>query len=246
MDPVYIDQYFGDLKYILEGGSKKINEPKFSIDSYIEAIDLRSTEKIKQLIEKDKYLIKNNDIVYEIYQKNLLNVERLKFITENCNHYLSISTKLIKRLIQNDRFELLDNIFSSYKFFNNDFILQLLFNYKNKIPVSKKNLIQQIEKYEFQTYNKFNYYKFTKFRSTKYLIAAFRIGTISAVKYFINLGVNINGINSHGETPLHYACQYGNEAMIKCLVENGAEINQRSNNGITPLFIACEYGNEGM
>jgi len=57
--------------------------------------------KKKNKIEKlYKINNKNNiekDIVYEMYNKNELNSERLQFILENCTSYLNISS-LIKKI----------------------------------------------------------------------------------------------------------------------------------------------------
>jgi len=47
---------------------------------------------------------------------------------------------------------LLDIIFNEFKFFfDNSYILSLIYNYKNKIPICSLVLNQQIEKYKFST-----------------------------------------------------------------------------------------------
>jgi len=68
------------------------------IQSYLNAIDNKNINEIKQLT------IKNNknknekdiDIVYRMYNNYQLNNERLLFIIENCTSYLNISSCLIK------------------------------------------------------------------------------------------------------------------------------------------------------
>jgi len=69
-----------------------------------------------------------------------------------CTQYLNISSNLIKRLVKEEKVTLLDIIFNSLKFYDNAFILQLLFHFKNKIAISTSDLSQQIsnEKFKFQ------------------------------------------------------------------------------------------------
>ncbi|KAL6613021.1 hypothetical protein U3516DRAFT_513458, partial [Neocallimastix sp. 'constans'] len=201
-----LELQFKQLKKILNS-STKIN--KDNIDFYIEAIDLGNVERIKYLIAKDKnkHSNVNNDIVYEIFQRNLLDEDRLIFIIENCSNYLNISTKLIKYLINYSQIQLLDIIFNNCKFFDNDFIINLLNYYKYKNPISTMKLTQLIKKYEFKPFNEESKYIISNFSITKYLFAACILGSISAIKYFINLGIDVNGINHYGETSLHYACR---------------------------------------
>ncbi len=100
------------------------------IQLYKMAIDSKNKEKIKNLYyeyNKCKYGIEN-DIVYELYNENELNSERLQFIIDNCTEYLNISSSLITKLIKNSNKELLEILFKNhFKFFDNNFILDLLF-----------------------------------------------------------------------------------------------------------------------
>jgi len=48
--------------------------------------------------------------------------------------------KLIINLINHGQIQLLDVIFNNYKFFDNDFIINLLNYYKYKNPIFTKNL----------------------------------------------------------------------------------------------------------
>jgi len=138
---------------------------------YVEAIDNKNREEIKNLIINGNNTNKK-DVVYELYENNLLTAERLQFIIENCNNDLKISTPLIKRLIKDNSIEILQIIFKSIKFFDHDFILNLLFYYKNRKPLSSDALNQFIsnEKYEISTDD--NYYN----ESYQYLICACRSG----------------------------------------------------------------------
>jgi len=107
------------------------------IQSYLLAIDNKNKKELEILYNKNK---KNNiekDIVYEIYNSNELNSERLLFIIENCSSYLDISSYLIKTLMKDNNKELLEIIFNNHlKCFDNAFIIKLLIHYKNRIPIS--------------------------------------------------------------------------------------------------------------
>jgi len=105
---------------------------KFEIDSYIKAIDNKDINELKNL-EKKKY--NNKDIVYEIYNNGLLTSERLHFIVKSVYKYLTITSTLIKELLKEDDFELLDIIFSNIKFYDNEIIMKLILHFKNNIPL---------------------------------------------------------------------------------------------------------------
>ena len=81
--------------------------------SYLMAIDNKNKDKIKFLYyEKYKDNIVN-DIVFELYNKNKLNEERLKFIVENSTTYLNISSSLIKQLMKDNNRKLLEILLKS-------------------------------------------------------------------------------------------------------------------------------------
>ncbi|KAG4101209.1 hypothetical protein H8356DRAFT_279471 [Neocallimastix lanati (nom. inval.)] len=213
---------FEQLKRILNN-TTKIN--KDNIDYYIEAIDLGNVERIKYQSAKDKHKHSSIDIVYEIFQRNRLDEDRLIFIIENCQNYLNISTKLIKILINYSQIQLLDAIFNNYKFFDNEFIKNLLYFYKYKNPISTMKLNQLFKKYEFKSFVEESKFNISKFSLIKYLFAACKFGSIYALKYFISLGIDINGINHFGETTLHYACKLENMDIVRYLVKHDANIN---------------------
>jgi len=101
------------------------------------AIDNKNKEEIRLLYD-EKY--KDNvekDIVFEIYNKNELNLERLQFIIENCTEYMNINSSLIKELMKNNNKELLEILLKYHlKFFDNEFILNLLKKYESKTPMT--------------------------------------------------------------------------------------------------------------
>lgn len=62
------------------------------------------------------------------------------------------------------------------------------------------------------------------------------------VKFFLNLGADVNHPTPDGETPLFDACRFGNAAAVKLLIAAGADVNHVSRNGDTPLESACRKG----
>ena len=84
------------------------------------------------------------------------------------------------------------------------------------------DLIQQIEKYKILIKsNEFDYPRIieqhliipNKYR-VKYLFSVCENGNENMVKYLIKHGVDINGENCFGETPLFYLCRRGNKIVI--------------------------------
>ena len=56
---------------------------------------------------------------------------------------------MINKLIKDENVTLLDIVFSHLKFYDNCFILQLLFHYKNKTAITTSNLNQQVSNEKF-------------------------------------------------------------------------------------------------
>ncbi|EKX53178.1 hypothetical protein GUITHDRAFT_100886 [Guillardia theta CCMP2712] len=64
---------------------------------------------------------------------------------------------------------------------------------------------------------------------------------VEAVKLLINLGAEINCVNSVGRTPLHYAAMEGRTEACACLLNLGASLTVKSNDGLDPLQEAQIY-----
>ena len=95
--------------------SKKIN---IDIENLIMAIDKKNKKTIKNLYlyslstnNENNKIIKEKDIVYEMYIKNKLNSERFQFIIENCTSYINVSSFLIKKLMKDNNKDLLEILF---------------------------------------------------------------------------------------------------------------------------------------
>jgi len=232
-------------------------------DKNIDAINdilIKSTNHKKEIIlklyNKNIYVSSNHkkEIVLKLYNKNLLTSESLQFIIDNYIDDITISSTLIKKLIKDNNLKLLEIIFKKFKFYNNKFILKLLYYYKSRKPVTTSELNQQIssEKYKIIFNEEILEYPEEKndiwLKNTSlYVKSACLAGNVHIVKYLINHGVSINGTGCFDNTPLHYACKNSsnnNETIVKYLVDHGADINKVNWNEETPLFKACEIKNE--
>ncbi|EAX95854.1 ankyrin repeat protein, putative [Trichomonas vaginalis G3] len=68
----------------------------------------------------------------------------------------------------------------------------------------------------------------------------------SLCEHFLSLGANINEINKHGETALHYAAEKNNKEIAELLISCGANINEKNKYGETVLHYAAEKNNKEM
>eukprot|EP00833_Pecoramyces_ruminatium_P017458 jgi/Orpsp1_1/1191490/evm.model.d7180000086292.1 len=212
-----------------------------NIDQFVNAIDSKDVNEIKKKIVS--FNNKTIDIILEIYNKNCLTHERLKFIVEKCNKFISISSPLIEKLIKANDINLLNIILKNFKFFDNKFILKLLLDYKNKNAVSTKDLNQQIEKYKIKEdiiVKGKNYCSGTLLHR----VCENQYENILIVKFLVNHGINIKEEDGDGETALYFACRNGHEATVRYLVEQGADVNNENWFMNSPLFYACENGSE--
>ena len=61
-----------------------------------------------------------------------------------------------------------------------------------------------------------------------------------ATKYCLELGLDINGVNDAGQTPLHGAVYMGGTLIAPHLVEQGAEMDVINLRGQTPWMVAAQ------
>ncbi|KAL6625855.1 ankyrin repeat-containing domain protein [Neocallimastix sp. 'constans'] len=202
-----------------------------------------------------QYITLNSYIYYGhngrwIYKNGLL--------TSNSD-ILYISSSLLRKLIIKNEIQLLNTIFGNFKFYGNDFIKMLLFQYKNKISTSltsvngiigNENLVKYLVELgaDVNKENKFNetplYCACRKGNEkiVKYLIehgANVNRGNEKIVKYLVEHGADVNKINQYNETPLYGACEEGNEKIVKYLVEHGAniKIDERGNKNLVKYLV---------
>ncbi|EXA31765.1 hypothetical protein FOVG_17002 [Fusarium oxysporum f. sp. pisi HDV247] len=60
------------------------------------------------------------------------------------------------------------------------------------------------------------------------------------------VGINIDGKDASGWTPLWWAAAQGNEAIVRLLLDRGAYIEAPDKDGRTPLWWAAERGHEAV
>lgn len=64
------------------------------------------------------------------------------------------------------------------------------------------------------------------------------VSPVEALRYCIELGIDVNAADSRGYTALHGAAFRGNDEMVRFLVEKGAKVNARSKGGNWPADMA--------
>lgn len=75
-------------------------------------------------------------------------------------------------------------------------------------------------------------------------IALEHSATAGSVRYLLDAGLDINGTNCYGETPLFVACKKDNYNGVKQLIKAGADVNAVDNQGNTVLHAAVRYAAE--
>ncbi|MBN2694648.1 ankyrin repeat domain-containing protein [bacterium] len=74
------------------------------------------------------------------------------------------------------------------------------------------------------------------------LLQAVQKGDDRKVRELLRGGVNPNGKNKNGTTPLLLASYYGFETIAKTLIDSGADVNYQNPSGISPLIYAASKG----
>ncbi len=70
------------------------------------------------------------------------------------------------------------------------------------------------------------------------MIEGIRNGNVAIVHAFVARGADVNFIDRHGGTPLHWAAAAGNREIIELLLDKGADRLARDRDGEMPLDIA--------
>ena len=77
--------------------------------------------------------------------------------------------------------------------------------------------------------------------------AACRRNNLQQLKYCLHSNVNVNAIDNHGVSGIHYVVQRGYYEHLDALLEHPRiDVNSTSAKGYTALMWACRFGEEGM
>src|SRR5215813_5657153 len=71
------------------------------------------------------------------------------------------------------------------------------------------------------------------------LLDAARKGDLSAVRTFLRTGVDVNAMDSNGNTALQCAAASGSIAVVQALLGAGADVRSQSKDGFTALHAAA-------
>lgn len=86
-----------------------------------------------------------------------------------------------------------------------------------------------------------------KFEQIREFYVAVTSGKLEAVKKLIKKGLNANSVLfERGDSPLHWAAEWGQVEVAKYLIENGAEINKKNGELWPPLHIAIQTNHMDM
>ncbi|WP_042348196.1 ankyrin repeat domain-containing protein [Bacillus massiliigorillae] len=75
------------------------------------------------------------------------------------------------------------------------------------------------------------------------LVCAIYYKRLDEVERLIQEGVNVNGKDEGGYTPLHWAAQSGNVDVVELLLSFGADVNAKDEEGFSPLSYANSQRN---
>jgi len=67
-------------------------------------------------------------------------------------------------------------------------------------------------------------------------------GNVELVKYFLDKGIDVNGVDEHGFTPLMLAASEDHPEVVRLLIDRGAKVNFINQKGWTALIEAADEG----
>jgi ankyrin repeat protein len=74
------------------------------------------------------------------------------------------------------------------------------------------------------------------------LMDAAASGQLDKIRSLLDKGVDVNGMDLHGRTPLMQAAVAGHAGTVRLLIQRGADVNRRNHYGRTALMDAVQTG----
>lgn len=74
------------------------------------------------------------------------------------------------------------------------------------------------------------------------LLYGIKHGDEAVIKKLLDMGADVNALDTEGKTPLHEAILQGNAQIVEFLLKNGANVHIKTNNGEGPLITAVLCG----
>ena len=69
---------------------------------------------------------------------------------------------------------------------------------------------------------------------------------VDVAALLLDSGADVNGKDSDGGMPLHFAAGSGHADLVTLLLDRGADVNGKTNEGWTPLHYAADYGHANV
>lgn len=78
------------------------------------------------------------------------------------------------------------------------------------------------------------------------IIKAIEHDRVDLLQAQISTGFDLETVDEHLNTPMHYACLHDRIDIIRCLHRNGASLEARNRFGFTPFLLAVRHGHEKL
>ena len=201
-----------------------------------------------------------------IYGKEQIFSKIINLMPSLVNNYDVTHRSIIRYILVNRQYQLLDIVCSHLKFIDMDDVLyaiekiedndvlRKLLSLTNDIYSMLSCAIDHhnheafdliVELYSDKVkdvinYSDYQHYGFTLFHRMIY------DEHVDMIEKMLKLGVNPNIANMNGDTPLHTAASLGYNQIVELLVKYEANINIKNNNGDTPIDLAVEEGHDDI
>eukprot|EP00833_Pecoramyces_ruminatium_P012007 jgi/Orpsp1_1/1186039/evm.model.c7180000096583.2 len=245
----FIKQYYHHQSYQLQNNNNIDNKESELLFCSIEYNNFKIA---KLLLKYETIIINNNNssnnILNYLCVNNKLNLENLLFILNISKTTNLITSEVLCNIINNKNITLLKRIFN-YKYFDIDFIKNILNIYRNKIKLSRVEFEKLI--YSNKGLIKVN----EKTIDGNYSLLTAINENVYIVKLLIdyanenNIILELNEKNEFGDFPLLMAINKYNIEMVKLLIDYAnekniiLELNEKDIDGNYPLLNAINNNN---